>query len=847
MASYTYQHATAYVYTYDAATGALSSQLMRVPGGCHSSSSHRAQRSPSPGPLAPLPTLGKDTQGLIDEVVIRRGEAVYFIEKAGQAPTTTTNGSEKENVNVEGRKTGSAMRRVMREVREVELMARRLEEALCMDEEAEDDDDEDDDDDDEDEDDDDEDESDDEDDDDESDYEEEESMISEAEASLFGGSDEEDEEIASVEVSVVDGLCAEVESESDDEDEEGEWETVAEAVKERAMALFGDEDDWEAALFGGTEDDEADHMDVDKNEASGIPGEHAPTMGPKASAVEEWTRASDWSLPIMPLPSTHFNVLKLGSVGAQLAGNTAPVPVVAPKTPLQASCSGAGTSICGDSGDTNIHRPARTTSGTKTRIKEADLGTRADVTRADEVADHPRADFKRDLQDLRADLGPRADPGRSADLGRSADRADPGPRADTVADARTMAIPRTEADVRTRADARMRADVRTHTTRPMAGTKRTMVAARTAADQRTRTDHRTRAHPGTRADVDRRADPQIKPMAYKDPMVAKPSAPMRTDFARMDPTRTKQAPKTQAQAARDTNHRHSVTRMPVPRTQAPTVTKTAPAARVNSPAKTQSAGITSAQLSTNAAASAAQRRTKTAPATPATSLTTHIQAPGRGTKRKADEDDDSSTTTRDPQVSDALARSKSLAGLKFKKMKTCHSILTTEKAKTATINSKATTAPTATTSKTPTFSTNIGPKTREQQGRQPGPSKTAPKVRWCLDGDQKLPGKFDSNCGFAGRKRKNDERDRPDDGGDKEEGELSDSEDDVPLAKRHKSMQLPRRPTYDPRGLARLATPTTDYGSTPRRRDDRQHPWMKTTGSQKTMMHRRPQAVQFGR
>ena len=265
MASYHYQHATAYVYTYDAATGALTSQLMRVPGGCHSSSSHRAQRSPSPNPLEPLPTLGKDTKGLIDEVIIRRGEAVYFIEqKAGQAPTTI-NESEKENVSVEGRKTGSAVRRVMREVREVELMARRLEEALCMDEEAEDDDDDDDDDDDEDEDDDDEDESDDEDDededDDESDYEEEESMISEAEASLFGGSDEEDEEVASVEVSVVDGLCAEVESESDDEDEEGEWETVTEVVKERAMALLGDEDDWEAALFGGTEKFERELLD----------------------------------------------------------------------------------------------------------------------------------------------------------------------------------------------------------------------------------------------------------------------------------------------------------------------------------------------------------------------------------------------------------------------------------------------------------------------------------------------------------------------------------------------------------------------------------------------------------
>ncbi|KAL7279708.1 hypothetical protein ACG7TL_006115 [Trametes sanguinea] len=109
----------------------------------------------------------------------------------------------------------------------------------------------------------------------------------------------------------------------------------------------------------------------------------------------------------------------------------------------------------------------------------------------------------------------------------------------------------------------------------------------------------------------------------------------------------------------------------------------------------------------------------------------------RGQKRKVEYDDE---TSQDPQVSQALAQTQSLAGLKFKKVKTSHPVATTA----------ATTA-------------------------------TLPK----------------SQYNVTARKRKNSERE---DDSSEEEGALSDSSEDVPLAKRckttHPATHGPSRPAW---------------------------------------------------
>ncbi|KAH9846433.1 hypothetical protein C2E23DRAFT_864029 [Lenzites betulinus] len=276
---------TAYVYTFDAATGALAAELMRVPGGQY------AARAPSMGFThnRVLPTLGKDTEGLIEEVLIRRGEVVYFVERKADGDVGS-DGSECANENGGAATRGEsgrsrAVRRAMREVREVELMARRLEAAMMEDDgdseggvdagmwaagevDSEDEDDEDVED---------------------SDDEDE---------SLWGGYDDESD----VEESGSDG-----DVEENDEDDEVVFGLVGMRVDESCVV----KGNWEVALFGKDED-EADRMDVD-----GIQGVRAETTAASTPwsfedsgrPVEEWTRPEDWDRPICTMPSADFGLM----------------------------------------------------------------------------------------------------------------------------------------------------------------------------------------------------------------------------------------------------------------------------------------------------------------------------------------------------------------------------------------------------------------------------------------------------------------------------------------------------------------------------------------------------------
>ncbi|OJT05498.1 hypothetical protein TRAPUB_3691 [Trametes pubescens] len=162
----------------------------------------------------------------------------------------------------------------------------------------------------------------------------------------------------------------------------------------------------------------------------------------------------------------------------------------------------------------------------------------------------------------------------------------------------------------------------------------------------------------------------------------------------------------------------------------------------------------------------------------------------RGKKRKADrdEDDNENTTGTPSDGSGALAMTKTLAGLKFKKMRTCLS--------------------------------NLGP-----TGTIAGRIRTVSAGFHSKADDQRLPPRT-TDPGLTGRKRKND---------DKEEGELSEDDDDVPLAKRARTMQAPR---------------TSDQGGSKpergarKRWDDRRWGQRKMSG---TMGQRRSQMAQLGR
>ncbi|CDO71003.1 hypothetical protein BN946_scf184844.g7 [Trametes cinnabarina] len=131
----------AYVYTYDGTEGKLSSELMRVPGGC-------GPHLPSP-PSSPcfstaatcqagLRTLGKDTTGAIEAVPMGHGEVVYFVQRgkglasaSADSESSDSDGeSEDEKENAGVRPWSRQVRRAIRTVREVELLGRRLEEEL---------------------------------------------------------------------------------------------------------------------------------------------------------------------------------------------------------------------------------------------------------------------------------------------------------------------------------------------------------------------------------------------------------------------------------------------------------------------------------------------------------------------------------------------------------------------------------------------------------------------------------------------------------------------------------------------------------------------------------------------
>lgn len=110
------------VYTFDPNTGILTPELMRVPGASKPSSPNQVH---TPGAGAQdLPILGKDTQGLVEEVVIGRGHAVYFLRK----PLLT------EPLDAE--KNDCALRRAKKEVRAMERMARELDAVLVQDDSA---------------------------------------------------------------------------------------------------------------------------------------------------------------------------------------------------------------------------------------------------------------------------------------------------------------------------------------------------------------------------------------------------------------------------------------------------------------------------------------------------------------------------------------------------------------------------------------------------------------------------------------------------------------------------------------------------------------------------------------
>ena len=108
------------VYTFDPNTRKLTPELMRVPGTSKASSPTQVYTPGTPD----LPVLGKDTEGLVEEVVIRRGHAVYFLQK----PLLS------ECLNIES--TERALRKAKKEVRDIERMAQELEAAMLPDGEA---------------------------------------------------------------------------------------------------------------------------------------------------------------------------------------------------------------------------------------------------------------------------------------------------------------------------------------------------------------------------------------------------------------------------------------------------------------------------------------------------------------------------------------------------------------------------------------------------------------------------------------------------------------------------------------------------------------------------------------
>ncbi|KAI0688862.1 hypothetical protein C8Q76DRAFT_862236 [Earliella scabrosa] len=119
-----FSHHTTTVYNFDSSTGKLTPELVRLPG-----SSNPTTPAPvyTPG-TRNLPLLGKDTQGLVDEVVIRRGQAVYFVHVQGPASGSSVDVDE-------SRRT---LRQARKEVRQIERMAQELEAALLQDDSASD-------------------------------------------------------------------------------------------------------------------------------------------------------------------------------------------------------------------------------------------------------------------------------------------------------------------------------------------------------------------------------------------------------------------------------------------------------------------------------------------------------------------------------------------------------------------------------------------------------------------------------------------------------------------------------------------------------------------------------------
>ncbi|EIW59619.1 uncharacterized protein TRAVEDRAFT_46924 [Trametes versicolor FP-101664 SS1] len=379
-----YTQSTAYVYTFDSATGALSSELMRVPGGrCDKMDTGRVLR-----------TVGKDTEGLVDEVLLPRGEFVYFVErKAAQGAVVSE--SEKEN---EGAATGRsrAVRKAMREVREVELMARKLEaEMMAMDEEPEcammgkrgvvevdsaDEDESDD-----------------------------ESVWSDddEEESLWGGDDDE---------SMMENDEEEIEAEVDSDEED---EMALRAAEAFAMK---DEEDWEVALFGGYED-EAAPMDTDETKVEDE--NRTPPVVDVPTTAEQWTCEDDWE--IVDLPLAHMDLVPSGyNAGATLTRTRMEAdPRTMTKTRAEA--------------DVDRRADTRTSADTRTRADlriSADPGNSADLRSS---ADAERTKVKTrpmvPMRTLRTDGTP-----RMAAATRTKTKNEPAPRITSVQVSRIKAI-----------------------------------------------------------------------------------------------------------------------------------------------------------------------------------------------------------------------------------------------------------------------------------------------------------------------------------------------------------------------------------------------------------------------
>ncbi|KAI9064690.1 hypothetical protein FKP32DRAFT_1675468 [Trametes sanguinea] len=739
--------AIAHVYTYDAAEDKLTSELMRIPSGCPGYRRSTSPASAATNPTA-LRTLGKDTQGLIEVVPIGRGEIVYFVERgrARKSADLESGGSgsesesEKENASV-GR--SRAVRQAMRKVREVERMARRMEEEMLAlqeaekqsragdaaaealsddesDDEHEDDDDEDDDEDDE------------SDDDDESEDEDEDEDVSvvvgervvveervvvkdrvvvEERVAVTvedenESSDDDEAEDASMMSVVEEEASASAVIDEDDEDED-EWEVCEVAVQNRAAALTNDGDAWEDSLFGSFHEDADDKDTTDQQQQ---PEAEERSKLDKQQVAEQWTAPEDWECPIQPLPSTDFNVFNFGF------GATSPVPTKA---------ISAGKKDEDELEHTDIHKAPRKTKNWT--LPEDEPGT---PTRADRMADLTRADGMADagtrigtdaVEDLRADSRMEAETRTKAD-----------PRTRTEADVRTRTDqriePRTQADVRTRADprTRMEADQRTRTNVVPKEPTRMIVAE----PQDLRTISRISADPKARVDADR---------TRTNPRTFEP-----TRMGTMVPTGTRIRTNRGARTKRN-----QLPRMDAKCTARPMVSDIRITQNVvKASAALGGAGIVDVRTNSSSTRITARPTTSTAAATPTTT-----QDPSRGKKRKAEDDND---TPQDPQVSQALARTQSLAGLRFKKMKTSHP------------------APTMKTTTTAASGTMAG--------------KSATVSAGLLVKPQQM---------LTARKRKISERE---DDSSEEEGAISDSSDDVPLAKRCKTTHTASREPSRPAG-----------------------------------------------